>query len=856
MKKFVLITMILALFLPISASQILMRTLPNGFTIATQQTADNNVALYIFIKTGSVHEEEYLGHGISHYLEHVVSRGTNVHRTESEYSEIERQIGAIGNAFVGHTMTAFHYNVSAEHVYTAFEMLAEYVTEAGLDPHEVERERSVILAEIVMRSTPPLSRMRQRINEIAESETNWRFPVIGYTHNFEKLTREDLVKYYNRRYVPDNMIFVAVGNLDPHEMMEKAEETFSQLSGPPAKRIVFQQQPVPLATNRVYMETDMELPTVYMSRPMPLDKPADYFAMKMLTELLYGKRNSVFTHFFVEEKQLVNYIWGYYPFYDPNTSFSPHAVQFEPKDIDDIELIIDLYHEKLTELLRPKRITQKMLDDIVNRLEAESLLESKSADDRARDIGFSLARFNLPNGDELVLEEMKKVTVADIHRVIRDHCLKDKQIIYAIPRAQMYRYQQVAQQNVVKSDLSKITINPQTTLIYKYSDEKPIVRVNFSIPTGFAYESEVDLGTYDFMTDILFMGSRKFPSTTLTDWLADRSIRINTRVEREYTIVSFDCLTRDFDALTERIVDMLRNPEFAENNITLAKQRRQAQFQWRANHPGTLHDDFRSRMIYSSPREQKSTAERFQTVHNLTRADLINAHKKYITGEDMYFSVIGDIDENRVRRFTQQIRNAIPTAPINENRVVPVMTVSDEVFVQNYGHEQVNIDINMRAPGYDNMEDLYVVEVINRILSGVVKGRIHVAVRQDNDLAYFAGAHYIKQANMGIFRLYSQCALNKKDELIRVLKNEIEILKTELVSIEEIENSINEYTRALSSYLADEGLVTWALVNELNGLGYDYLHRSVDILKQVTPEDILRVANQYFDKMDVIVSEP
>jgi predicted Zn-dependent peptidase len=184
------------------------------------------------------------------------------------------------------------------------------------------------------------------------------------------------------------------------------------------------------------------------------------------------------------------------------------------------------------------------------------------------------------------------------------------------------------------------------------------------------------------------------------------------------------------------------------------------------------------------------------------------------------------------------------------------MTVSNETFVQNYGHEQVNIDINLRAPGYYNMDDVYVIEVIDRILNGVTKGRIFSAVRKDNDLAYFAHSWHMPQADMGFYRLTSQSTLDKKDELISVLKNQIELLKTELVSVEEIENAISEYTRAYSSYLNDLALVRWALQYELDGFGYDFLDRSVEILSRVTPEDIMRVANQYFDKMDVIVSEP
>jgi predicted Zn-dependent peptidase len=430
------------------------------------------------------------------------------------------------------------------------------------------------------------------------------------------------------------------------------------------------------------------------------------------------------------------------------------------------------------------------------------------------------------------------------------------QIIYAIPREQMYRYQQVTSQDVDKSDVSKIEINPQTTLLYKHSNEKPIVRVNFTIPTGFTYETELDHGTYGFMTDILFMGSRKFPSATLSDWLADRSITINSQVNRYFTTVSFSCLTRDLDALMERIVDMLKNPEFSENNITIMKHRRQAQYQRQSNNPRNLHNDFLLQMIFISSRDKKTQAERNQTVQNLTRADLLDAHKKYITGERLYFSVLGDIDENRVRRLTQQLRSAIPNRPINAERVSPVMTVSDETFVQHYDHEQVNIDINMRAPGLDNIEDLYIMEVIAIILNRLGRGRIHNATRIDNDLAYFAHAFYGFMSDMGLLRISSQCIVDRKDELISVLKHQIELLKIELVSVEEIENAISEYTKAMSSYYDDVFHIRDALYNEIIGLGYDYFPRLVEILGHVTPEDILRVANEYFDVMDVIVSQP
>jgi predicted Zn-dependent peptidase len=182
------------------------------------------------------------------------------------------------------------------------------------------------------------------------------------------------------------------------------------------------------------------------------------------------------------------------------------------------------------------------------------------------------------------------------------------------------------------------------------------------------------------------------------------------------------------------------------------------------------------------------------------------------------------------------------------------MTVSGSEFVNEYDFDQVNIHINMHAPSMENREDFVVAQVIQSLFSGA-RARLHMSTRGTKDLAYFAYAMHSGQAP-GFFRIITQTSADKKDELVEVLKTEIEKLKTEQISQEEINTAVTDAYKTIQNYLNDENLVYYALYFEVLGLGYDYLNTSLDEMKKVTSEDINRVANQYFDQYDIIVSEP
>ncbi|NOR45921.1 MAG: hypothetical protein GQ534_10080, partial [Candidatus Delongbacteria bacterium] len=128
--------------------------------------------------------------------------------------------------------------------------------------------------------------------------------------------------------------------------------------------------------------------------------------------------------------------------------------------------------------------------------------------------------------------------------------------------------------------------------------------------------------------------------------------------------------------------------------------------------------------------------------------------------------------------------------------------------------------------------------------------------RVSNNLAYSAYSYYAGTKEYGFYRVVSQTSLGKKDELVKVLKHEVQRLIDGDITQEEIDLSVESYAKMLDSYFTDNKLVGTMTSYESRGLGYNFLKESLKDLKKVTPEMIKIVANKYLNDAAIIISQP
>src|SRR5471032_2362802 len=200
--------------------------LPNGLTVILKRDASAALAsVQVWVKTGSIHEGAQLGAGLSHFVEHMLFKGTP-RRAGREISATVQAHGGYINAYTTFDRTVYYIDLPSEHTGVAIDLLADAVLHSTLPAEEVAKEREVILREIAMTKDDPDNRLWENLFATAFREHPYRQPIIGHREIFSAVTPDDLLGYYHARYVPNNLVVVIVGDIDVAATVAGIEKHF------------------------------------------------------------------------------------------------------------------------------------------------------------------------------------------------------------------------------------------------------------------------------------------------------------------------------------------------------------------------------------------------------------------------------------------------------------------------------------------------------------------------------------------------------------------------------------------------------------------------------------------------------
>src|SRR5262249_30950268 len=182
--------------------------LPNGLTIIVQEDHSAPVAsVQAWCATGSIFEDERLGAGLSHILEHMLFKGTKTRSTNQIAQKIQ-DVGGYINAYTSFDRTVFWIDVPKDGVSTALDVLADAMMNSTLPPEEYTKEQEVIRREFAMGFDDPDRMVGQLLFATAYQKHPYRFPVIGQMEVYNQLTQDQVMRYYKSRYVPNNLTFI------------------------------------------------------------------------------------------------------------------------------------------------------------------------------------------------------------------------------------------------------------------------------------------------------------------------------------------------------------------------------------------------------------------------------------------------------------------------------------------------------------------------------------------------------------------------------------------------------------------------------------------------------------------------
>ena len=276
-------------------------TLPNGLTLITESMPEvRSVAVGVWLKRGSRHEAEEVS-GVSHFIEHMVFKGTETRSAERIASEVD-SIGGYMDAFTAKEYASFHLKVLDEHLPLAVEILGDVVLHPLFDPLEMAKEKKVIFEEMSMVEDTPDDLVMEIFAEAFWPAHPLGRPILGTRRTVGRFRREDLASYFARVYQPANILIAAAGHLEHGEVAALVSRHFAGLeNGPtlkssrgPAGRSSGKDGRPPSVVARTVTRSKKELEQVHVclgARAHPQAHP-DRYAGYLLNTVLGGSMSS------------------------------------------------------------------------------------------------------------------------------------------------------------------------------------------------------------------------------------------------------------------------------------------------------------------------------------------------------------------------------------------------------------------------------------------------------------------------------------------------------------------------------------------------------------------------------------
>ena len=386
--------------------------LPNGLVVITEPMEHfHSVSVGIWLRTGSRREPAQLN-GISHFIEHMVFKGTRRRSAEDIAREVDR-VGGMLDAFTAKEMVCFNTRVLSEHLPEAFDVLADMVLEPRFADEDIDREKSVVLEEIRMTQDNPEDLVHELFTQNFWNPHPLGKPILGTPETVSALTRETLRDWFTRCYAPNNLVITAAGKVSHAQMVELVAERFSNL---PALHDGAA-EPAPEPAQHITLKTKHELEQVHICLGVPALPLTDRrrFAASILNNVLGGGMSSRLFQNIRERLGLAYAIFSEMNSYRDAGMLSVYA----GTSLETAEQLIDCVLEEFKQL-KSHPLDSEELRRAKDHLKGATLLALEGTGSRMN----SLARYHIYFGRHFTAQELidmlESVTAEEVQQIAKE----------------------------------------------------------------------------------------------------------------------------------------------------------------------------------------------------------------------------------------------------------------------------------------------------------------------------------------------------------------------------------------------------------------------------------------------------
>jgi zinc protease len=854
-------------------------TLPNGLRVFLKPVPNSPVVTTMVAYKVGAADEDLDQTGLSHYLEHLMFKGTDK-LMPGDIDRLTLSNGGANNAYTSEDLTNYHFDFAADRWEKALEIEADRMRNLRIDDkHEFQQEKGAVIEELARNEDEPWDLEFKAILPLLFGKTSpYGHPVIGEREHVRGATAAIIQKHYDKWYHPNNAALVIVGGFDPDKALAKIKELF----GPLPKGHLPERKTLPAVKlerpARLEMPSKFEVPRLLLGFNTVAMDHADYHALDVIQGLLSGGKTARLYKKLVEGEEVANEVGsfnsaGRYPGW-----FAVHVELLKGKDRAQVEKLVlqelQRLGDKPASAAELKRVQQALVADFIfGRESVHNLADSIARGVTVTDLDF-LKKY---------LPRIKAVTAEEVQKVARKYFdPKQAVVVWSVPKKE----EKLEQESGTGTDSSasraraparararfeqatpgkprdfslkaaqRVELPNGLVLLLLENHQLPIVAARASLRQVALHEPADKAGVAALTGYLLDEGTDKHTGQQLAELIEDvggslslgssgGSVKVLAPDRPLGLSLLFECLSRA----------SFPKDAFGRNHERLLNQIDEADAQ----------PDSKASMVYRAlaygkhPFGRPSAGTR-ETVKPLTREDCRAFHRKVFVPNNTIVAIVGDFDSKQVieevKRLTADWKRAelpkpqVPTVEKPKEFTQKIVTMPEAAQLHFYlGHAGIRRD----DPDY------YKLLVMDYVL-GTGPGftdRLSAKLRDRQGLAYSVSANITSSAGEepGLFTCYIGTAPGHFDKVKHGFLEELKRIREEPPEEKEVEEVKKYLLGSLPFQFTSNERIAGQLLNvERHGLGFGYFDDYRKAVAAVTPADVQAVARKHLDPARMVL---
>ena len=836
--------------IPTAPAGVSMTTLENGLNIIVgEDHSAPVVSVQAWAMTGSIHENKWLGAGLSHVLEHMLFKGTE-RRGPGQIDQEVHDAGGYMNAYTSFDRTVYYIDVPNDGAPVAIDILCDIMQNASLPEDELAKEMDVIRREMDMNQDDPSRRSGRRLFETAYTKSPYRFTIIGYPDIYNELKRDDIVGYYKSRYQPNNVFFVVVGDVNKDEVIKQISEAYANSPAKALPPMVLPSEPPQTAARERIEEAAVELGHIHFSWHIPDVRHDDVPVLDVLSTLLGSGRSSRLYRE-IREKQAVAHsadAWTYNP--GLPGLFGMSAIV----DADKFEAARDAMLAEI-EKLRTKGPHKSEVGKAVKQTISHTFASRKTMSGQAQDLGSSWLAAGDLNFSQRFLDRVKNVTSADLLRAAQEYLTPENMTLYALLPEGAAPKSESKVEEVLENQIKRIELENGMKLLVKEDHRLPFVQFRGVFQGGVLAENPANNGTTALMTKMLLKGTKSRKADQIADEIESVGGHLDTYGGNNSFGVSAEVLSEDFETGLGLVADVIQNPSFPKDAMDREREVQLASI--KAQRDELLPSCFKlmRRGLFGPQGYGLDNLGTEETVSRLKVDDLAFLHSQLTTPNNFVLAIYGDVDAAAVETaVTKAFGKWNPDSPHSAQTRDRYSGLSNRKrVIENRDKKQAVLVIGFPSTTLKD-PDRHALELIQEACSDL-GSRLFMRIREKLGLAYYVGAQNFLGLEPGYFAFYCGTSPEKVDLVEKELLEEARILQTQGLTEEEL-------TRAKAKIIGQRkiarqevgGYAMSTALDELYGLGYGNYELEDERYEAVTLDQVQHVAQKYLNPEKCVVA--